>query len=355
MIWLTWRQLRLSALTVLGLLAVAVVAFAFTGPGLKREYAVMMARCEGQYSAELVGSAQWNPSARCSGLFDSFFEPRLGVYLLINLAVLAVPLAAGMFWGAPLVSREYETGTRDVVWQQSIPRRRWLAVKLGIVGLVAVTVATVATAVVGWWAAPLDATAFTGLNQLSPPLFTARGFVPAGYAALAFTIGVTAGLLLRRAAPAMAVTFVVFLAFHIAMPLLVRPHYAEPLRYETAVTAENMNYIGEPGPDGLLHGAIVDVMMPDVWVLSNGVVDSAGTTVDGLPAWAAECATPDRPDQEPAQLQCLQRLGAEGYRQAVTYHPGSRFWAFQTYETALLGLFSLLLAGFCLLRIRSAD
>jgi len=35
----------------------------------------------------------------------------------------------GAFWGGPLVAREYETGTNQFAWMQSITRRRWLMVK----------------------------------------------------------------------------------------------------------------------------------------------------------------------------------------------------------------------------------
>ena len=36
-----------------------------------------------------------------------------------------------MFWGAPLLAREFETGTFRLAWTQSVTRTRWLAVKLG--------------------------------------------------------------------------------------------------------------------------------------------------------------------------------------------------------------------------------
>jgi hypothetical protein len=37
----------------------------------------------------------------------------------------------------------------------------------------------------------------------------------------------------------------------------------------------------------------------------------------------------------------------------ITYQPASRFWAFQAYETAILAVLSLALAGFCVWWIRS--
>ena len=47
---------------------------------------------------------------------------------------LAVPGLIGMFWGAPLVAREFETGTFRLAWTQGVTRTRWLAAKLAIAG-----------------------------------------------------------------------------------------------------------------------------------------------------------------------------------------------------------------------------
>ena len=67
-----------------------------------------------------------------------------------------------------------------------------------------------------WWAAPLGRAA--GLGAPASPLtqgrftqsdfFASHGITPLGYAAFAFVLGVTAGALIRRTIPAMAVTLV---------------------------------------------------------------------------------------------------------------------------------------------------
>ena len=48
--------------------------------------------------------------------------------------VLVVPALIGMFWGAPIIAHELETGTFRLAWTQSVSRLRWLLVKLGLVG-----------------------------------------------------------------------------------------------------------------------------------------------------------------------------------------------------------------------------
>ena len=44
------------------------------------------------------------------------------------------PLLVGLFWGAPVLAREFERGTHRLAWTQSVPRRAWLVVKLGVLG-----------------------------------------------------------------------------------------------------------------------------------------------------------------------------------------------------------------------------
>jgi hypothetical protein len=336
MIWLTWRQFRVSALAVFGVLVVVVVALAQTGPGLAREYHDLRAAC---------GGASCGREA-----FDDFFFSHAGVYFGLVLLVMTVPVVVGVFWGAPLISREFETGTQDLVWQQSVTRRHWLAVKLGLVVLAAIAAAGLAVAAVSWWSRPLDATAFGGLSRLSPGAFDTRGYAVLGHAAFAVTLGAAAGLLIRRTVPTMAVTFAVFVAVQIVMPMWVRPHLATPVRLETVITADNN--LNPFGPGEAVPALHVGIDKPGAWILTNQTVDSAGRSVDTLPDWVAGCATPEEPSGEIVQQQCFDRLAAAGYRQVVTYHPADRFWPFQAYETAIFGILTLLLAGFCFLRIR---
>ncbi len=88
MIWLTWRQLRAQAAVLFGAVALVAVLLIATRTGLA-----------GQYRRD--GSAFLT---RISGMYST-------LYLLGALLVLAVPCIVGMFWGAPLITRELETGT----------------------------------------------------------------------------------------------------------------------------------------------------------------------------------------------------------------------------------------------------
>ena len=70
-------------------------------------------------------------------------------------------------------------------------------------------------------------------------MFAARGVAPLGYAAFAFALGVTAGVLLRRTLPAMAVTLVVFAAVQVLVPVFVRPHVVPPAHFTAPLNPRN--------------------------------------------------------------------------------------------------------------------
>ncbi len=84
--------------------------------------------------------------------------------------IYVVPALIGVFWGAPLIARELETGTHRLAWNQSVTRTRWLATKLVIVGAAAaVTVGLLSWAVTSWAHHIDDATG----DRITPELFTA--------------------------------------------------------------------------------------------------------------------------------------------------------------------------------------
>jgi ABC-type transport system involved in multi-copper enzyme maturation permease subunit len=65
-------------------------------------------------------------------------------------ALIAVPLLAGMFWAAPLVSREYEAGTHRLAWTQSVSPLRWLTIKIALI-FGAIAAAALALGLLATW------------------------------------------------------------------------------------------------------------------------------------------------------------------------------------------------------------
>ena len=188
------------------------------------------------------------------------------------------PALIGIFWGAPLLARDLETGSHRLLWTQSISRTRWLNVKLLLVGAASMITAGLLSLVVTWWSAPIDAVGGLqmGAFRLDPLQFGSRGIAPIGYAAFAFTLGVAIGLLTRRTLPAMAITFAVFLAIQIVTPIWIRPHLQAPVTTTIAITSPNMNI--EITGDQQMR-ALAQQSPVGAWILSDDDVDSTGKVI----------------------------------------------------------------------------
>ncbi|WP_449062401.1 ABC transporter permease [Planomonospora algeriensis] len=268
MIWLTWRQFRGSAAGVAALLVVLTAVLALTGPDLASHYSAGIADC-----------VQDNT---CGDFFDRFFGDHDVPFLALGLVVLILPALAGLFWGAPLITRELEAATHLLVWNQSVTRGRWLAVKLGLTGLAAMAAAAACSLVVTWWSEPLDRSAVPEMAQMAPVVFGARGIAPMGYAAFAFVLGVAMGMLVRRTLPAMALTLAVFVAVQLAMPLLVRPHLMPPVAGTFELGQANVDGFGinqDQGEGGTVQIFLRTSAVPGhagAWVLSSELVDPSG-------------------------------------------------------------------------------
>lgn len=341
MIWLSWRQFRVQAAAVYGALAAVAALLAVTGGHL----------------AELAGNDAASFAVRVAHGSEAT------LYEIGFVSVLILPAIIGVFWGAPLVTREFEAGTHRLVWNQSVTRTRWLATKLALGGLAAMAAAGLLSLVVTWWCHPIDTAINAGaadegifsVPRMAPLMFAARGLAPIGYAAFAFVLGVTVGLLLRRTVPAMAVTLVVYVAVQFAVPALVRAHLA-PVRDTVAITADNLRGFLIEGPDGgPVHDLLVKSAHPGAWVIANQPIDAAGRAVDALPPWVIDCG-PTPPGviaAVNARAGCFARLAREGYRQRISYQPTGRYWTFQVYETLFFAALSGLLAAVCFWRLRS--
>jgi ABC-2 family transporter protein len=333
MIWLTWRQFRVQALTAATALAAVAILLGVTGPNMSNQYAASrLAGCQGDGCADaasaFLGQLQ-------TGALDHVLYP-LGLVL-----ILATPAILGIFWGAPLIAREFEAGTYRLAWNQSVTRTRWLTVKLALTGLAAMAVTEAFTLMHAWWADPISkaialgggASVFSG-NRYSWLTFATNGITPLGYAAFAFALGTAVGALIRRVVPAMAVTLAIFAVVQVPMPLWVRPNLIPPVQTITTVDAGNVNF-------GSLTASVVPGQ-PGAWVVSSHAINAAGQPVTAVPASCFPANPSAKFNGDPGQ--CMDKLGM---REIIDYQPASRYWPIQLIETGIFLALALALAGFC--------
>jgi hypothetical protein len=338
MTWLTWRQFRAQAVTAATALAAVAILLGVTGPHLASLYAASgLAGCQGDSCANaatvFLGQLQ-------TGAVDHVVYP-LGLVL-----ILATPAILGIFWGAPLIAREFEAGTYRLAWNQSVTRTRWLTVKLALTGLAAMAVTEAFSLMHAWWSDPISkaislgggASVFSG-NQYSWLTFASHGITPLGYAAFAFALGTAAGTLIRRAVPAMAVTLAIFAVAQVPMPLWVRPVIIPPAQTIATVEAAGVNFGGFTASD--VPG------QPEAWVVSSYAINAAGQRVTAMPAACVPTYGPTATSKaDPGQ--CMDKLGI---REVVNYQPASRYWPLQLIETGIFLALALALAGFCFWRL----
>ncbi|WP_430495887.1 ABC transporter permease subunit [Micromonospora trifolii] len=252
-----------------------------------------------------------------------------------------VPALIGAFWGAPLIARELESGTHRLAWNQSVPRRRWLAVKLTVLGLTSMAVAGTLSALLTWAATPVDQAAG---DRFSAVLFGARGIAPIGYAAFGFISGAVTGLLVRRTLPAMALVLLAVIAVQFAVPNLLRPHFMPAEQVTVPMSADAINQARSLG--SITGSPVVGGLeIPDAWVTNTSEL----LTSDG------------RQLSDAAFNECFNKapktgatgtfgdtavcLGKLDLHVDMAYQPNRRFWPFQLIELALyLGLSAILAA-----------
>jgi len=217
MIWVTWRQHRSQAISCLAVLAALAVYAIIEGTSMRSAFS----------SDGLAGSCL----ARTQG---TGCESGIGAFMgkfgsEVNIAfwsvTLIVPGLIGVLVGGSLIARELEYGTWRLAWSQTVPRGRWLAVKLALVTGGLVVLGAAMTAVITWYRAPMDR--LTG--RLQHNVFDFEGLVLTAYILCAFGFAVLAGLLIRRSIPAMVAAFIPWLTIRLVIEFVFRDHFLAPL------------------------------------------------------------------------------------------------------------------------------
>lgn len=337
MIWFAWRQFRFQALIAAALLLALAIAFVVTGPSVVHAYRTTIVGCSAR--GDCVGS---------QNAFLSMFP------FLQNLITESVLLAVliGIFWGAPVVSREFDTGTYRLAWTQSASRTTWLAAKVIVGGTATVLTAGLFTLMATWWSSLFDR-----VSDQPFSVFDTRDIVPIGYALFGFALGVAIGAVVRRTIPAMALTIVAFAVVRVSFNQYVRPHLESPLHATLKLALPSSTSFPFPGlpAGGWSISSVVKNATGKVFPrLSSGfgfVANPNGSTtfvgagvcpnkIPSIPRGSRNLGPPKAVQE--ALAKCVASFHLH---QLVTYQPASRYWTFQWYEFACYIVFSAILVS----------
>ena len=334
-----------------GLAAVAALLL-ITGPHLANLYQSQIANCSAHHD--------------CATARVAFVRTDLNLWTLLGFLVLFAPAIIGVFFGAPLVARELETGTHRLAWTQSVSRTRWLAVKLALVGAVGMAVVGLLSLFVSWWASPLDRVLAEQYSR-----FDERSVVPVAYTAFAVALGAACGLVIRRTLPAMAATLAGFVAVRLGFTYYVRGHLLPPSHMNTSLSLGNGVGFDVTPPHGFTF-VVNNPNIPNAMVLSTRIVNASGhpasahTLNDFVTSRCPAITHPQSlsgaggnggpnfsPGKPGAFHHCLQELSGT-FHLVATYQPPSHYWPLQWSEFGIFMAAAVMLAALALWRIRRA-
>jgi hypothetical protein len=298
---LIWRLHRSQAYFATSALAAFAVLVLITGVVMANDYHRFLANCALTQS--------------CANGQGELFSGDGAIFDIVNLTIV-VPLLFGLFWGAPLVSKELEDGTHNLMWTQGVTRRRWLSTNV-MWSLGAATIwGTVISLLVLWWRVPENAlgSRFDAFDQ--------QGIVPIAYSLFAVALGIAVGSFFKRVLPSIAATLGGFVLVRAAVGIYLRPHYMTALTKTGPLKGSGSNPAGS-------------------WLISQGLVSPHGRAIahglnpNDLPAACQVGGSVDKG----SIVSCL---SSHGFMNSITFQPASRFWSFQGIETAI---FLVLAAG----------
>ncbi|MCZ0988444.1 ABC transporter permease [Streptomyces diastatochromogenes] len=259
-------------------------------------------------------------SDKCSYDQDAILRYK-DAYNYLTLPLAALPLLVGAWAGAALTGRELESGTAQLAWAQGVTPARWLATRLALPA-VAVTAGTSLLVFLhhrAWSAA--RGRIGTAKSWWDPWTFHTNGPSTVALALAALAVGALAGLTLRRALPALAVSLVATAGVW-GLAQWLMPHLWPAV---TRVTGLKHGY------DGLYSGITVD----------QGLVTRTG---EHIPEPVCSAHTTEE------CLRMFEKRNAVGFFH--TYHPYAHYGPLQLTTSALAlalaGLFTV--AAFLVLR-----
>lgn len=308
MLWLTWRQHRWQIIAGAGVTVGMLLWMISTA----HEITSALAQCPGGLCASAVRDIQ---------------QPRLdhgysfATYELNTVTFL--PVGLGLFWGVPLLAREYEQRTLMLAWSQDVSPLKWLWGKLAILGAVAAVLGAAL-------AAESEHLAYlahlAGRRSLfEGTLFQGGGWLPLTLGLAWFALGVAVGTVARRLLPALAIVLAAFIG-HTVLMNRYRGDFISPLSVMKGFGAV-LPSKGAAAPNPVISN---DMSLGSAFVDAAGHANPQGQQV--LDSCISGYQQPGDPT-DTYLTHCMQQRGVVGVMNQ--YQPASRMGTFHLIENGL--------------------
>jgi hypothetical protein len=191
--WNAWRQHRLAIVVLLAAFAASAIMLLVIG--------LPTHAAHDSYLDHHCLTVRNHPI--CAHLFD---QMRNSTWVLGYL-----PWLVGVFIGAPLAAREFETGAHRFAMSQGVSARRQLLSKLIVLGTIVVAGSVPLGLLAMWCQDPfrrIGLSPLAGISRWDPGYFHLTAVTLPAWALLALGVGALAGAMIKRTVPAMAATAV---------------------------------------------------------------------------------------------------------------------------------------------------
>jgi hypothetical protein len=332
LLWLTWRQHRWPIAITAAATAVWTVWMLVT-------------------ASKLATLAKGCGARGCHGSLD-----KAASYATYQMnTVVFIPALIALFWGVPLLAREYEQRTLPLAWSQDLTPLRWLWGKTAILGVLVAAMGAVLAGTAEHLAHNYHL--YTGNSLFEGTAFQAGGWLPLTLMVAWLAVGIAAGAATRRTMPAIAVVAAAWVGRMVLMVRL-RPSFMKPveqLKPFAAMSTPN----GKGSQLDLAHISTNDMMLGGnnvPFVDSHGGHHPASLVMN---QWCSDdvlngMQSSGKGSGTDPMLQCLQQHDIVG--SLNRFQPASRMGTFHLIENcANLGLLavSLLVAWWCVRRTRT--
>ncbi len=307
----TWLERRSALIGLLVLYVGCAIAIVVGEQGV-----------HGSYASFVAGGCVANAFHVPCGTIENMFEGSQDAFSAIVIALNVLPAAVGVFIGAPLLSREFESGTFRFTWTQAVGRTRYVATTLALLAGLVVTAAVLLGLLLSTWAHPFQLMGTE--SEWYSGLFATTWFMLAAWSLFALTLGVWLGAAIRRTVSAMAVAAVAIGGLSIASFVLFvhRLLAIAPLasRRISPLSGLGIGVLNEPANRGTgqpLGAWLVRDWFtgPDGHVLSANTADNLRNLLYG--------------GQNGRSVNVTTWLATHHDAFWVSYQPASRFWIFQ--------------------------
>jgi hypothetical protein len=317
--WVVWRRYRTTLLATLGVLAAIAVYLTVTGEQMRSSYDAATA-CRPVNSTACM--------YKFNVFHNSYAQPGI-----IGAVLMFLPAIIGCFVGAPLLSRELETGTFRYAWTQGAGRMRWASAILASGAIGVAVIVSAFGGLITWRNQPLFDSGFT--PRLHQTVFPETGVAAAGWALAGFGVGVLGGLLWRRVVPAIVTAFAACFGLEY-LGATYRSHYLTPLTttsLDQPLKALTISQWWTKGGVRISSDQVTSALsaVGASFSASGGKITSAaGGTANGAGV----------PNIDPVQY-----LIHHGYAQVTSYQPDRRYWPLQWIEFGWLSAVAVVLLG----------